>query len=83
MLNRKSLARTSNTPGKTRQINFYNVDDSFYFVDLPGYGYSQMSKAEQVKVGKFIEEYLCKSKNICIIIKNFIAYYFTEFIFTN
>lgn len=68
MLNRKSLARTSNTPGKTRQINFYNIDNNFYFVDLPGYGYSQMSKAEQVKVGSFIEEYLCKSKNICAIV---------------
>ena len=42
MLNRKNLARTSNTPGKTRQINFYNIDDIFYFVDLPGYGYSKM-----------------------------------------
>lgn len=68
MLNRKSLARTSNTPGKTRQINFYNIDNIFYFVDLPGYGYSQMSKTEQVKVGSFIEEYLCKSKNIRAII---------------
>ena len=40
MINRKSLARTSSEPGKTRQINFYNMDNSFYFVDLPGYGYS-------------------------------------------
>ena len=53
MLNRKSLARTSNTPGKTRQINFYNVDNNFYFVDLPGYGYSQMSKSEQIKMRFF------------------------------
>ena len=53
MINRKSLARTSSEPGKTRQINFYNIDNSFYFVDLPGYGYSKMSKAEQVKVRKF------------------------------
>lgn len=44
MVNRKNLARTSNVPGKTRQINFYNMDDKFYFVDLPGYGYSKMSK---------------------------------------
>ena len=57
MLNRKKLARTSSEPGKTRQINFYNVDEKFYFVDLPGYGYSKMSKQEQVKVGNFIEEY--------------------------
>ena len=54
MLNRKNLARTSNVPGKTRQINFYNVDDVFYFVDLPGFGYSKMSHVEQEKVGKFI-----------------------------
>ncbi len=68
MLNRKKLARTSNTPGKTRQINFYNIDDTFYFVDLPGYGFSKMSKQEQVKVGKFIEEYLLIRKNIKLVI---------------
>ena len=64
MLNRKKLARTSSEPGKTRQINFYNIDNNFYFVDLPGYGYSKMSKTEQIKVGSFIEEYLSKCKNI-------------------
>ena len=68
MVNRKKLARTSSEPGKTRQINFYNMDNNFYFVDLPGYGYSKMSKQEQVRVGKFIEEYLNKSKNIALII---------------
>ena len=68
MLNRKKLARTSSEPGKTRQINFYNVNDSFYFVDLPGYGFSKMSKAEQEKVGAFIEEYLQNSKNIALIV---------------
>ena len=68
MLGRKNLARTSNTPGKTRQINFYNVDNTFYFVDLPGYGYSKMSKEEQVKVGKSIETYLAKRQNICLIV---------------
>ncbi len=68
MLNRKSLARTSNTPGKTRQINFYNIDDSFYFVDLPGYGYSKLSKQEQINMGKFIEDYLEKCSNISLII---------------
>ena len=68
MLNRKKLARTSSEPGKTRQINFYNIDNNFYFVDLPGYGYSKMSKQEQAKVGKFIEEYLSTSKNISLII---------------
>ena len=68
MVNRKKLARTSSEPGKTRQINFYNMDNKFYFVDLPGYGYSKMSKQEQAKVGTFIEEYLNKSKNIALII---------------
>ena len=68
MLNRKKLARTSSEPGKTRQINFYDVNHSFYFVDLPGYGYSKMSKVEQVKVGNFIEEYLATSKHIALII---------------
>lgn len=68
MVNRKKLARTSSEPGKTRQINFYDMDQQFYFVDLPGYGYSKMSKQEQVKVGTFIEEYLNTSNNIALII---------------
>ena len=68
MINRKNLARTSNVPGKTRQINFYNIDDKFYFVDLPGYGYSKMSKKEQVISGKYIEEYLEEGKNVALII---------------
>ncbi len=68
MINRKKLARTSSEPGKTRQINFYNIDQKFYFVDLPGYGYSKMSKQEQVKVGEFIEEYLSKTNKISLII---------------
>ena len=68
MINRKKLARTSSAPGKTRQLNFYNMDDSFYFVDLPGYGYSKMSKKEQEQVGKFIEEYLSNRKQISLII---------------
>lgn len=68
MINRKSLARTSSEPGKTRQINFYDIDSKFYFVDLPGYGYSKMSKTEQEKVGKFIEEYLFTRDKISLII---------------
>lgn len=68
MINRKKLARTSSEPGKTRQINFYNIDDSFYFVDLPGYGYSKMSKKEQDQVGHFIEEYLFNRHEIALII---------------
>ena len=68
MINRKKLARTSSEPGKTRQINFYNIDNLFYFVDLPGYGYSKMSKKEQEQVGKFIEEYLFNRKEITLVI---------------
>ena len=68
LINRKALARTSSEPGKTRQINFYNMDDIFYFVDLPGYGYSKMSKAEQQKLGPAIESFLKNSKNINLII---------------
>lgn len=68
MLGRKSLARTSSVPGKTRQINFYNIDDSFYFVDLPGYGFSKMSKEEQVKSGMFIEDYLKSRKEIALVV---------------
>ncbi len=69
LLNRKNLARTSSEPGKTRQINFYNIDSTFYFVDLPGYGYSKMSHQEQEKVGKFIEEYLFSRKEIELIVQ--------------
>lgn len=54
--------------GKTRQINFYNIDEKFYFVDLPGYGYSKMSKKEQEQVGKFTEEYIFSRENIGLII---------------
>ena len=68
MLNRKKLARTSSEPGKTRQINFYNIDDSFYFVDLPGYGYSKMSKKEQAQVGSFTDNYLQKRKQISLVV---------------
>ena len=68
MINRKKLARTSSEPGKTRQINFYNMDEKFYFVDLPGYGFSKMSKKEQEQVGNFIEEYLFNRKQIALII---------------
>ncbi|WP_418790760.1 ribosome biogenesis GTP-binding protein YihA/YsxC [Phosphitispora sp. TUW77] len=58
MLNRKALARTSSTPGKTRLLNFYHINDSFYFVDLPGYGFAKVSKTEKAGWGKMIEEYL-------------------------
>lgn len=64
LLNRKSLARTSATPGKTQTINFYNVNEELYLVDLPGYGYAKVSEAEKIKWGKLIERYLHNSKQL-------------------
>lgn len=58
LLNRKSLARTSSKPGKTATLNFYNIDDTFFFVDLPGYGYAEVSKQEREKWGEMINCYL-------------------------
>lgn len=58
LLNRKNLARTSSSPGKTVTINFYNVNEEFFLVDLPGYGYAKTSLAERAKWGKMIEKYL-------------------------
>lgn len=58
LVNRKNLARVAAEPGKTRQINFYNVDNIFYFADLPGYGYARVSKAEKASWGGMIETYL-------------------------
>lgn len=62
LMNRKSLARTSSQPGKTQTINFYNINDAVYFVDLPGYGYAKTSQEVKEKWGKMIERYLKKSK---------------------
>ncbi|MBR5586335.1 MAG: YihA family ribosome biogenesis GTP-binding protein [Clostridia bacterium] len=64
MLNRRGLARTSATPGKTAQINFYNIDDTIYFVDLPGYGYAAVSKQEKKRWGDMMEEYLNTRENL-------------------
>lgn len=64
LMNRKSLARTSAQPGKTQTINFYNINDALYFVDLPGYGYAKVSEAEKEKWGKMIENYLHRSKQL-------------------
>lgn len=68
MVNRKSLARTSSSPGKTRTINFYNIENTLHFVDLPGYGYARASKTEIEKWGKMIEEYLLKREQLKSII---------------
>ncbi len=68
LTNRTKLAKTSSSPGKTRLINYYNIDNLFFFVDLPGYGYSKMSKSQEETVANYINEYLTKSKNISLII---------------
>ena len=58
LINRKNFARTSSKPGKTQTLNFYNINEAFYFVDVPGYGYAAVSKSIHEKFGKMIEEYL-------------------------
>lgn len=64
LMNRKSLARTSSQPGKTQTINFYNINDAMYLVDLPGYGYAKVSESEKQKWGRMIERYLQTSKKL-------------------
>lgn len=64
LMNRKALARTSSSPGKTQTINFYNVNDAVYLVDLPGYGYAKVSQQEKEKWGQLIERYLHGSKQL-------------------
>ena len=64
LMNRKSLARTSAQPGKTQTINYYNVNDEIYFVDLPGYGYAQANENVKAQWGKMIEDYLHKSSQL-------------------
>lgn len=67
LLNRKSLARTSSQPGKTQTINFYNVNDQLYYVDLPGYGYAKASVETKAKWGKMIERYLHTSRQLQVV----------------
>ncbi|WP_053218995.1 ribosome biogenesis GTP-binding protein YihA/YsxC [Virgibacillus senegalensis] len=64
MINRKNLARTSSKPGKTQTLNFYKINQSFYFVDVPGYGYAKVSKKEREKWGKMMEEYFMERENL-------------------
>lgn len=64
LFKRKSLAKISSSPGKTRSINFYDVDETFYLVDLPGYGYAKTSKSEREKWGKLVSGYILEGKNI-------------------
>lgn len=67
LLNRKSLARTSSQPGKTQTINYYNINHELYFVDLPGYGYAQVSVEIRAKWGKMVERYLHTSKQLRLV----------------
>ena len=67
LMNRKSYARTSSQPGKTQTINFYNINEKLYFVDLPGYGYAKVSMELRAKWGKMIERYLKKSEQLKLI----------------
>jgi len=62
LMNRKAYARTSSQPGKTQTINFYNINNAFYYVDLPGYGYAKVSLEAKEKWGKMIERYLSRSR---------------------
>ena len=64
LVNRKALARTSSQPGKTQTINFYNINEEMYLVDLPGYGYAKVSESEKVKWGQMIERYLHTSQQL-------------------
>ena len=69
-VNRRSLARTSSKPGKTQTLNFYRINNNaLYFVDLPGYGFAQVSQAEKDKWAKFIDAYLTKRENLCGVIQ--------------
>lgn len=67
LMNRKSLARTSSQPGKTQTINYYNINDQIYFVDLPGYGYARVSESVRVQWGKMIDNYLHKSEQLKLV----------------
>lgn len=68
LLKRKNLARTSSKPGKTQTLNFYLVNELFFFVDVPGYGYAKVSKTEREKWGKMIEDYLTTRKMVKVVI---------------
>lgn len=67
LMNRKSYARTSSQPGKTQTINFYNINEALYFVDLPGYGFAKVSKETKEKWGKMIERYLQRSRQLRLV----------------
>ncbi len=66
LLNQKGLARTSSTPGRTQALNFFLVNESFYFTDLPGYGYAKVSKAERAAWGELLENYLAQRQQLVL-----------------
>jgi len=68
LVNRKRLARTSNTPGKTQQMNYYNIDQKFYIVDLPGFGFAKVPEKERKRWGKDIKQYLYQRKTLNLIL---------------
>lgn len=68
LFNQKNLAKTSSTPGKTRSINFYDIDSTFFMVDLPGYGYAKVSQSDRQKWGKLINDFFAESKNIVLVL---------------
>jgi GTP-binding protein len=69
LLQRKGLARTSNTPGRTQSINYFLINESFYFVDLPGYGFAKVSKSMRSDWGKMAEEYLTEREELALSIQ--------------
>ena len=69
MIGRKNMARTSQQPGKTQTLNFYNIDAQLIFVDVPGYGYAKVSKVQREKFGKMIEEYITQRENLKLVIQ--------------
>lgn len=69
MINRKNLARTSSTPGKTQHLNYYRVNDRLYFVDVPGYGYAKVSKSQREVWGKMIEKYLQERETLKLVLQ--------------
>ena len=69
MIGRKNMARTSQQPGKTQTLNFYNIDEQLIFVAVPGYGYAKVSKVQREKFGKMIEEYITQRENLKLVIQ--------------
>ncbi|WP_211746331.1 ribosome biogenesis GTP-binding protein YihA/YsxC [Paenibacillus sp. Marseille-Q4541] len=69
MINRKNLARTSSTPGKTQQLNYYRINDQLYFVDFPGYGYAKVSKTQRALFGQMMEKYLLERQELKLVMQ--------------